>query len=72
MVYEARDDVLVYKGHERTIETLAWWCTRCEEAIFSGPPLADHEKAFEAFKAEIDGLRPLGEVALRQVGPRNV
>lgn len=59
MTYESRPDV-EYQGHERTIETLAWWCGeggKCGEGIFTGQPLSDHEKAFLALKAEVDGQR---------------
>jgi len=55
MRYEKHDDVLTYKGQSRTIKTLGWWCTNCDEAILSGEPLIAHEQAFQQFKAEIDG-----------------
>ena len=63
MRYEKHDDVLVYKGQSRTIKTLGWWCTKCDEAILTGEPLVAHEKAFQQFKAEVDGVLGPAEVA---------
>lgn len=63
MQYEEHDDVLTYKGKSRTIETLGWWCTNCDEAILTGDPLVAHEKAFQQFKAEVDGVLGPAEVA---------
>jgi len=54
MQYESRPDVLTYENHQRTIQTLAWWCTKCEEGILSGEPLAAQERAFLELKAEVD------------------
>ena len=56
MRYEKHDDVLEHKGHERTIKTLGWWCTKCGEGILSGDGLIAHERAFRDFKAEVDGV----------------
>jgi YgiT-type zinc finger domain-containing protein len=55
MVYETRPDVLTYKGRERSVNTLGWWCTQCAEAIFTGEPLAANERAYLELKAEVDG-----------------
>lgn len=63
MRYEKHDDVLKYRGQERTIKTLGWWCTKCEEGILSGDALKAHEKAFLAFKAEVDGVLAPEEIA---------
>lgn len=63
MRYEKHDDVLTYKGQSRTIKTLGWWCLHCGEAILSGEPLVAHEKAFQQFKAELDGVLGPAEVA---------
>ena len=63
MRYEKHDDVLTYKGKSRTIKTLGWWCTKCDEGILTGDPLVAHEKAFQQFKAEIDGVLNPAEVA---------
>lgn len=56
MQYEKHDDVIVYKGHSRTIRTLGWWCSSCDEAIFTGEPLVAHERAFQQLKAEVEGV----------------
>jgi HTH-type transcriptional regulator / antitoxin MqsA len=63
MRYEKHDDKLVYKGNERIIKTLGWWCTRCGEGILSGDALKGHEKAFLQFKAEVDEVMSPAEVA---------
>jgi HTH-type transcriptional regulator/antitoxin MqsA len=62
MRYEKHDDVLEYRDHKRTIKTLGWWCTKCDEAILTGDPLVRHERAFLQLKAEVDGV----------LGPREV
>lgn len=56
MVYERRDDLIEYRGHERTIKTLGFWCNNCGEGILTGKPLLASEKAYLAFKAEVDEL----------------
>jgi HTH-type transcriptional regulator / antitoxin MqsA len=63
MRHVTHDDVLKHQGHERTIRTLGWWCTECGEGILSGDALKDHERAFFAFKAEIDGVLGPDEIA---------
>ncbi len=63
MRHEKHEDVLVYKEQSRTIKTLGWWCTKCGEAILTGEPLVAHEKAFQQFKAEVDGVLGPAEVA---------
>lgn len=56
MWFECRDDVLKYRGHQRTIRTLAWWCDDCHEGIVEGTALADSERAFFQLKAEVDRM----------------
>ena len=63
MRYEKHDDVLTYKGHTHTIKTLGWWCSSCGEAILSGEPLLAHERAFQKFKAVVDGVLGPADVA---------
>src|SRR5262249_42568319 len=60
--YEKHDDIIVYKATSRTIKTLGWWCTNCDEAILTGDPLVAHERAFQELKAEVEGV----------LGPRDV
>lgn len=62
MRYETRPDVLTYKGHEKTVDTLAWWCTKCDEAILTGEPLVAQEKAYLELKAEVDEVLSPAEV----------
>jgi HTH-type transcriptional regulator/antitoxin MqsA len=63
MRWEYHDDRLAYKGHERTIKTLGWWCVSCGEAILTGPPLIAHEQAFQELKAAVDEVMGPAEVA---------
>ena len=65
MRFETRDDVLRYRGHTRTIQSLAWWCDDCHDGIIEGDALADSEKAFFELKAEVDKL--LGPLDVTQV-----
>ncbi len=54
MAYGERDDSFEYKGVINSYMMLAWWCTSCPEAIFSGKPLADREEAYLEFKRKVD------------------
>jgi HTH-type transcriptional regulator/antitoxin MqsA len=63
MRFEKRPNVLTYKGHERTVETLGWWCTQCGEGILSGDALLANEQAFQELKAEVDEVLSPSEVA---------
>lgn len=48
--------VFTYKGKTITLEQPGLWCDRCDEGILDGKDIAKTEKAFEAFKAEVDNL----------------
>jgi HTH-type transcriptional regulator / antitoxin MqsA len=63
MRFERRGHVLSYKGHERTVETLGWWCVQCGEGILTGDALKANEQAFQELKAEIDAVLSPAEVA---------
>jgi HTH-type transcriptional regulator/antitoxin MqsA len=63
MRYREGADVVRYKDHERSIQTTAWWCRSCGEAILAGGDLRAREKAFMALKAEVDGTLTPEEVA---------
>lgn len=63
MVYETRPDTLEYGGQQRVFPMLAWWCTKCDEALFEGQPLADRERAFLELKAEVDEVLSPAQVA---------
>lgn len=54
MIFEERGYILEYKGVKDTVPMLAWWCTSCDEAIFSGRPLVDLEKAWLELKKRVD------------------
>jgi HTH-type transcriptional regulator / antitoxin MqsA len=63
MRFERRDDVLVYRDHEKRIKTQGWWCTSCEEAILDGKALRARERAFLELKAEVDEVLGPQQVA---------
>jgi HTH-type transcriptional regulator/antitoxin MqsA len=63
MRYEKRAEVLAYKGQERTIRTLGWWCTKCGEGILSGASLKARQQAFLTFKAGLDDVMSPDEIA---------
>lgn len=62
MRYERRHDVLAYKGQERVVRTLAWWCTKCGEAIVAGKALLARDRAFQKLKAEVDHVLGPAEI----------
>jgi HTH-type transcriptional regulator / antitoxin MqsA len=63
MRFEKRTDTLLYKGHERHIQTQAWWCKACDEAILAGEALRARELEFQNLKAEVDDVLSPDEVA---------
>jgi HTH-type transcriptional regulator/antitoxin MqsA len=63
MRYEQHDDVLSYRGQKRTIKSWGFWCTSCGEGILTGEALVAHAKAFQEFKAEVDGVLAPEQVA---------
>jgi HTH-type transcriptional regulator/antitoxin MqsA len=63
MRYEKHADVISYRGHEKTIQSLGWWCTKCGEGILTGNPLVAHGRALQSLKAEVDGVLGPKEVA---------
>ena len=63
MRFEKRTDTLLYKGHERKIQTQAWWCKSCDEAILAGEALRGRELEFQKLKAEVDEVLAPADVA---------
>jgi HTH-type transcriptional regulator / antitoxin MqsA len=63
MRFEKRTDTLLYKGQERPIQTQAWWCEACDEAILAGDALRARELEFQKLKAEVDQVLAPAEVA---------
>jgi HTH-type transcriptional regulator/antitoxin MqsA len=63
MRFEKRTDTLLYKGHERKIQTQAWWCKSCDEAILAGEALRARELEFQKLKAEVDEVLAPDDVA---------
>lgn len=74
MTYDTRPDVIVYKEHKRTIQTLAWWCDTCGECILSGKSLKNHEAAFQKLKAENqkDRQKENTLIKIKQIDWKNV
>jgi YgiT-type zinc finger domain-containing protein len=64
MRYEKHDDVLTYRDQTKTIKSLGFWCAKCDEAILTGEPLVEHERAFRELKADDDGM--LGPAAKKR------
>ena len=60
---ETRDDVLEYRGHQRTVRTLGWWCSSCGEGILEGPPLFERDRTHRQFIAEVKQLLGPNDVA---------
>jgi HTH-type transcriptional regulator/antitoxin MqsA len=56
MRFEKRTDQVEYQGKTRSLKILGWWCSNCDEAIFSGEALREREVAFLELKAEVDGV----------------
>jgi HTH-type transcriptional regulator/antitoxin MqsA len=63
MRFERRDDVLMYRDHEKRIKTLGWWCSGCHEAILDGKALSARERAFLQLKADVDEVLGPKDVA---------
>jgi HTH-type transcriptional regulator/antitoxin MqsA len=63
MRHEKRTDEVTYLGHARTLKTLGWWCSSCDEAILEGDALRSRERAFLELKAAVDGVLGPEEVA---------
>ncbi len=63
MRFEKRADKITYLGKSRTLKTLGWWCSKCDEAILDGEALRLREMAFLELKAEVDGVLGPAEVA---------
>ncbi|MBX3708749.1 MAG: type II toxin-antitoxin system MqsA family antitoxin [Gammaproteobacteria bacterium] len=53
---KTKPQVFTYKGKSITLEQPGLWCDSCEEGILNGDDIAKTEKAFEKFKAKVDGL----------------
>ena len=54
--HKKKSQVFTYKGKSITLEQPGLWCDSCEEGILNGEDIAKTEKAFEKFKAKVDGL----------------
>lgn len=48
--------LFTYKGKSIQLDQPGLWCNSCEEGILNGEDIAKTEKAFDEFKAKIDGL----------------
>jgi HTH-type transcriptional regulator / antitoxin MqsA len=54
--HKIKSQVFTYKGKSITLKQPGLWCDSCEEGILNGEDIAKTEKAFEEFKAKVDGL----------------
>ncbi len=52
----------VYGGCQITIEQPGWYCKTCREGVHDGADIEATDRAFMAFKAEVDGVLPPDEV----------
>lgn len=62
MVRDVRDDVVEYKGSTVTVKQPGWYCTGCDEVVFSGSDAGVTEAAFVRLKADTDGILTSDEV----------
>ncbi len=53
--HKKKEQVYTYKGKSITLHQPGLWCDSCDEGIIDGNDIAKTEKAFEKFKAKIDG-----------------
>jgi HTH-type transcriptional regulator/antitoxin MqsA len=53
---KTRRQIFTYKGKSITLDQPGLWCNSCDEGVLTGEDIAKTEKAFEKFKAKIDGL----------------
>ncbi len=63
MRHESRKDTIEYKGHTKSVTTKAWWCSSCDESVLEGEDLLANEAAFQALKADVDGILTAQQVA---------
>ncbi len=54
--HKSKSQIFTYKGKSITLEQPGLWCDTCDEGILNGEDIAKTEKAFEKFKAKVDGL----------------
>jgi HTH-type transcriptional regulator/antitoxin MqsA len=54
--HKIKSQIYTYKDKSITLPQPGLWCDSCEEGILNGEDIAKTEKAFEDFKAKIDGL----------------
>lgn len=53
---KAIPQVFTYKGKSITLNQPGLWCSACHEGILNGRDIAKTERAFDRFKAKVDGL----------------
>jgi len=52
MRFQKRTDTLLCEGHERKIQTQAWWCKSCDEAILAGAALRARALEFQKLASQ--------------------
>lgn len=63
MKHGPKEETFEYKGRTKTVTSTAWWCTSCGEGVLEGQDLLAYQTAFQAFKAEVDGILDAQQVA---------
>lgn len=54
--HKSKAQIYTYKDKSITLNQPGLWCDSCDEGILNGEDIAKTEKAFETFKAKVDGL----------------
>ena len=62
MIRDVRPDKVKYKGSQVTVEQPGWYCSGCDEVVFTGEDAAVTEAAFVRLKADVDCILPPREV----------
>ena len=60
--HKTKIQVYTYKGKSVTLQQPGLWCDACDEGILNGDDIAKTEKAFEKFKAKVDGILSPSEI----------
>jgi HTH-type transcriptional regulator/antitoxin MqsA len=56
MIHDVRPLTITYKGLSATFDVPGWYCTSCDEAVFSGKDLAMYDQELNKMKAQSENL----------------
>ena len=62
MSRDVRPDTVKYKDSQVTVEQPGWYCSGCDEVVFTGEDAAVTEAVFVRLKADVDRILTPGEV----------